>query len=288
MEKYLLRLPLDSRMSLKSLGLNKELVHFFLLTYIISWLIWGTIILFPEKMGEMYILIIIGTFGPFLSATILNRRQNGIEETTKWRKNILSIKKHVKWHLIGGLGIPLIIALLHIGYVSITQGLPSLQTDPPWYFLLPAIPINIFVVFIYSSAFGEEPGWQGYAMPRLLQQYNAITSVLILGVLWTLWHIPLQFIPIYGGSEPLHLMLIYTPALAVIATWLTNNARSSVMPAVFLHNATNLYGSYLLGTDFFLEPLSVNFSLIKTGIYWIIAIVLLVRTKGTLDFDIPK
>jgi hypothetical protein len=100
-------------------------------------------------MGEMYILIIIGAFGPFISATILNRRQNGKKETTKWRKNILSIKKHVKWHLIGGLGIPLIITLLHIGYVSITQGPPLLQTDPPWYWLLPATPINIFE-FLYT------------------------------------------------------------------------------------------------------------------------------------------
>jgi membrane protease YdiL (CAAX protease family) len=160
---------------------KNQLALFFILAYLISWSIWGTLILFPETMGENYFLIIIGAFGPFASATILNRRQKGKEETTKWRKKILSIRKHVKWHLIGGLGIPLIIALLHVGYVSITQGLPSLQTDPPWYWLLPAIPINIFVVFVYSSAFGEEPGWQGYAMPRLLKQYNAITSVFILG-----------------------------------------------------------------------------------------------------------
>ena len=239
-------------------------------------------------MGEMYILIIIGAFGPFISATIITRRQHGKEETKKWRKNILSIRKHIKWHLIGGLGIPIIIALLHIGYYGLTQGLPSLQTDPPWYWLLPAIPINVFIVFVYSSAFGEEPGWQGYAMPRLLQQFNPITSVLILGVLWTLWHYPLQFIPIYSSSEPLHLMLLYTPALAVIATWLTNKAKGSVLPAVFLHYATNLYGGYLLGTDIFVEPLSVNFSLIKTVIYWIIAIMLLVRTHGTLDINMPK
>ena len=239
-------------------------------------------------MGQMYILIIIGAFGPFISATILTRRQHGKEETKTWRKNILSIRKHIQWNLIGGLGIPLIITILHIGYVSITQGLPSLQIDPPWYWLLPAIPINVFIVFVYSSAFGEEPGWQGYAMPRLLLQFNPIASALILGVFWALWHIPLQFISIYRGSESLCLMLLYTPALAVIATWLTNKAGGSVMPAVFLHYATNLYGGYLLGTDIFVEPLSVNFTLIKTVIYWFIAFVLLVKTHGTLDINIPK
>lgn len=162
-------------------SVNKEIIQFFLLTYLISWSIWVTIILFPETMGEMYFLIIIGAFGPFISAAILTRIQLGKEEIKKWRKNILKIRKYIRWHLIGGLCIPFLIALLHIGYYSLTQGLPPLQTEPPWYWLIPSIPINVFVVFVYSSAFGEEPGWQGYAMPRLLRQYTPIISILILG-----------------------------------------------------------------------------------------------------------
>jgi membrane protease YdiL (CAAX protease family) len=282
-EKYIQQIKPVSRMKPLETSVNKEIIQFFLLTYLISWSIWGIIILFPETMGEMYFLIIIGAFGPFISAAILTRIQLGKEEIKKWRKNILKIRKYIRWHLIGGLGIPFLIALLHIGYYSITQDLPLLQTDPPWYWLIPSIPINVFVVFVYSSAFGEEPGWQGYAMPRLLQQYTPIISILILGFLWALWHLPLSYIPIWSGYEPLHLMLLYTPALAVITTWLTQNADGSVMPAVFLHYATNLYGNYLLGTDIFIEPLSENFTLIKTVIYWLIAIILLIRTSGNLD-----
>ena len=176
--------------------------------------------------------------------------------------------------------------MIHIGYYSLTHGIPPLQSDPPWYWLIPAIPLNVFVVFVYSSAFGEEPGWQGYAMPRLLQNYRPFFAVLILGLLWTLWHLPLSYIPIWSGNEPLHLMLLYTPALAVISTWLTQKAKGSVMPAVFLHYATNLYGDYLLETDIFVEPLNLNFTLIKTAIYWVIAIILLLRTRGTLDLSL--
>ena len=182
---------------------DMQIIKFFILTYLISWSIWGTIIFFPETMGEMYFLIIFGAFGPFISATILTRNQHGKEETKKWRKTILSIRKNIRWNIIGGLGIPFLIALIHIGYYSLTHGIPPLQSDPPWYWLLPAIPINVFVVFVYSSAFGEEPGWQGYAMPRLLQNYRPFFAVLILGLLWTLWHLPLSYIPIWSGNEPL-------------------------------------------------------------------------------------
>jgi hypothetical protein len=57
------------------------------------------------------------------------------------------------------------------------------------------------------------------------------------------------------------------------------------MSAVFLHYATNLYGDYLLGTDIFIEPLSLYFSEIKTGIYWMIALFLIIRTNGRLGLE---
>jgi membrane protease YdiL (CAAX protease family) len=122
-------------------------------------------------------------------------------------------------------------------------------------------------------------------MPRLLNQFSPVVSVFILAFLWTFWHFPLHLIPIWIGSEPLHLMLVYTPALAVITTWLTNKADGSVMPAVFLHYATNLYGDYLLSTDVFVEPLNLSFTMIKASIYWLIALILLLQTRGTLDIS---
>jgi len=35
----------------------------------------------------------------------------------------------------------------------------------------------------------------------------------------------------------------------MILTWLSQKARDSVMPAVFFHYATKLYGNYLTGTE---------------------------------------
>jgi hypothetical protein len=57
------------------------------------------------------------------------------------------------------------------------------------------------------------------------------------------------------------------------------------MPAVFLHYATNLYGDYLLETQIFQQPLAMNFTEIKTIIYWAIALFLIWRTRGLLGYD---
>jgi membrane protease YdiL (CAAX protease family) len=40
---------------------------------------------------------------------------------------------------------------------------------------------------------GEEIGWRGFALPRLLARHNALTASLILGSLWALFHLPLFF-----------------------------------------------------------------------------------------------
>jgi membrane protease YdiL (CAAX protease family) len=262
-----------------------HIVQFFLLAYLISWATWGLLVFFPETMGEMNFLVIFGAFGPFAAAAILTRVHQGKDEAKKWRQDILRLRGRIRWHLLGGLGIPLLIALVHITIYAILHGLPQLQTDPPWYWLVPAIPVNVYVVFVYSSGFGEEPGWQGYAMPRLLKIFSPIVACIIFGVLWTLWHTPLYFTPLWNGNEPMYLMLLYTPPLAVVLTWLTQKARGSVMPAVFSHYAGNLYGSYLTGTDIFLQPLDLNFTEIKTIIYWVIALIIIWRTRGTLGYE---
>ena len=262
-----------------------HVVQFFLLAYLISWATWGLLVFFPETMGEMNFLVVFGAFGPFAAAAILTRVHQGKDGAKKWRQDILRWRGRGRWILIGGLGLPILIGFVHSVIYAILRGLPPFQNETPWYWLIYAIPVNVYVVFVYGSGFGEEPGWQGYAMPRLLKIFSPVVACIIFGVLWTLWHTPLYFTPLWNGNEPMYLMLLYTPPLAVVLTWLSQKARGSVMPAVFLHHAGNLYGGYLTRTDIFSQPLDWNFTEIKTVIYWVIALIIIWRTRGTLGYE---
>ncbi len=42
----------------------------------------------------------------------------------------------------------------------------------------------------FLPAFGEEIGWRGYMLPRLAQRYTPWKAVLIHGIIWWLWHLP--------------------------------------------------------------------------------------------------
>lgn len=92
-----------------------------------------------------------------------------------------------------------------------------------------------------TDGLGEELGWRGSALPRLLSRHNALAASLILGVLWVLWHLPLVWTegyPLY--QQPAWLLLADALAKSVIFTWVFLNTRGSVLLAVLLHASTNL------------------------------------------------
>jgi CAAX protease family protein len=54
---------------------------------------------------------------------------------------------------------------------------------------------DILAVFLGSSllviALAEEPGFRGFALPRFLASRSALAAALIVGLLHTLWHLPI-------------------------------------------------------------------------------------------------
>jgi membrane protease YdiL (CAAX protease family) len=95
--------------------------------------------------------------------------------------------------------------------------------------------------FVFLAGGGnEEPGWRGFALPRLLDQYSALTASGIIGVAWAVWHLPLFALPYSsqaGISLPLWTAAIF--AQSVVFTWLYNSTKGSVLLAMILHASVN-------------------------------------------------
>jgi membrane protease YdiL (CAAX protease family) len=106
--------------------------------------------------------------------------------------------------------------------------------------------------FLYNccySGLSEEPGWRGFALPRLQEKFNPLVSSLILGVLWAVWHAPGRF----GGIEAKSLSdtlveWVLILLVTIIFTWLFNRTKGSILVTALLHPAMNATTKYLTGS----------------------------------------
>lgn len=119
-------------------------------------------------------------------------------------------------------------------------------------------------------ALGEEWGWRGYMMPRLLEITTPGKALLTGGVIWGLWHAPLIALGHnYGTDYPgapwggIACMCLFCAAMGVLLTWLTEKT-GSVIPAAVCHGAVNGvfgFGIYLTadGGSPFIGPAPTGF-----------------------------
>jgi membrane protease YdiL (CAAX protease family) len=101
----------------------------------------------------------------------------------------------------------------------------------------------IFAIVLLVPGLGgawEEPGWRGYALPRLQCRRSALVASLILGALIAGWHLPLM---VAGQVAYSDIVLIF--AGTIVYNWVFNNARGSVLIIMVMHAANNtISGSF--------------------------------------------
>jgi uncharacterized protein len=131
------------------------------------------------------------------------------------------------------------------------------------------------VILTLTDGLSEEIGWRGFALPRLLSRHNALAASLILGVLWALWHLPLVGLWTEGSAmylQPVWLLLVDIPAKAVLFTWVFLHTRGSVLLAVQLHGATNLF---VVSPDLSSSG-DLTVLLLTAGAKWVLVLVVVV------------
>lgn len=96
------------------------------------------------------------------------------------------------------------------------------------------------------NCFGEEWGWRGYLLPKLLTCFKVVPAVLIDGLIWGLWHAPLVAVaglnygmgylgyPVTGILA----MCVFCVVIGIILSYVTIKT-SSCVPAILGHGMIN-------------------------------------------------
>jgi uncharacterized protein len=172
---------------------RREILAFFVLTFAISWSAWSVAIALGGEFTSSEVLpyFLFGGFGPLLAAAILRliwKREPRIEPTVRQPLGRRLRLRSVAFVLgfAGPAGGALIAVLIG------APGFDSTEFDN-----LVASGLGIIgqlVGLVVAGPLSEEPGWRGYALPRLRQHMPPARAALVLGPIWGLWHLPLFFV----------------------------------------------------------------------------------------------
>jgi len=257
--------------------IKHQVIAFLIFAFAISWCLW-----IPDMVvtgGKMSLFIYAGGFGPFLSAVLVVWIAERRADLHRWFRRTFRLRINVVWYLLGALLLPIGVVLLQFGLYLLWGGQADFSEALPWWLY----PLNLPIVMLFAGG-NEEPGWRGFALPRLLTRRSPLTASLILGIVWATWHVPLFFNAEWGGAgTPFVWFFANVVGLSFIMTWLYHRSSRSVFPVMLFHQATNTIWSYFPMPDDVLSGMD-DFIVFKTIVYWAIAIVLITATKGRLGY----
>ncbi len=251
---------------------KKSLTAFLLLAFGISWILFiaplavkGNPILYP---AAVQILFALGMWGPGIAAIAVTLWVEK-EPFRALRLNTLGPKR---FYLFAWL-LPALIAKLTLGFTlllgtgkfdgNLTLLREMLAQAPQTEQALPSVELLALIQILSALTFaplinmlfalGEELGWRGFLLPKLLP-LGEWPAILLTGIIWGLWHAPTTIF--HGYNFPLHpylgvaLMTIGCMLLGIIFGWLYLKTQSPWAPAL-AHGAFNA----IAGVSFlFLKP----------------------------------
>lgn len=228
-------------------------------------------------------------WGFVFSAVIITGMVSGKAAVKKLLRRFLHWRVGWQWYLAALLFIPaasILAVYLHAWRtglaVDYSQVFAVRIFGPSANLLLLALPYFLFEVI----ANGEEIGWRGFVLPRLQARYSALAAALIVGGIWSIWHLP-KFISDWDWLQFAWFSLRWL-SRSILLTWLYNNSAGSLLLVTLFHASDNTAGMLL--------PVTVELGapgpevLITTVLFEVILAASVVRLAGPerLSQRLPK
>jgi membrane protease YdiL (CAAX protease family) len=262
--------------------------RFFILTFAVTWVCWFAAPYFGDPVNSdaiFLVLMLTGLLTPFITALyLIFTSKNDTLKRTFFNK-LLNIKL-IKWS-----SIPLFLILFPASIVvsvliSTLFGYSFDQFTIADEFSFSVAGIPTLLVLLLAACF-EELGWRGYAVESLNDRFNYFEATAIFGVLWSLWHLPMFFIPHSYQAELLEKdfflvinFFVSIVPLAFIISWFCKKNSGSILGAILIHTIINLTQEFFL--------VSPYTKCIQTLILIVVAVVFVVADKNLFFGDAKK
>jgi membrane protease YdiL (CAAX protease family) len=226
--------------------LKREVILFFITTVFFTWLLWFPAFMIQNHGISMSLsndfFITAGTFVPSVAGLFFTYIFGGKAGVNSLLKSLLNMRISVKWLLFIFLALPFVSAVSCLFFYLSEGILPQMQF-PLWF-----IPIAFVYILIFMGPLGEEAGWRGFALKKMLEYLSPFKAAVLLGIAWSFWHLPLFFIngttqnalTSFGIIPAILGYALYTVMISVLITLVYIMSNGSVFGCMLLHTAGNL------------------------------------------------
>ena len=216
---------------------RRPLLSFFIMTFAITWGLAALYFIFPSfftsLLGPVSVynpLFVLAVWAPTISGFILTAVTSGGRSVVALLKRFLPGRASVWWYVVTVLLVPVAGTLI---VLAVRGPIPLLSATT-------ASLLSFLFINLVTGPLGEEFGWRGFALPRLLERFQPLLAAVILGAIWGAWHLPsfmMAGTPQSGMQLPF--FLLSALCLSVIITWVFIHVRQSIFFGFLFHYMVN-------------------------------------------------
>jgi uncharacterized protein len=181
----------------------------------------------PENVGAPILPI-----GPLIATALLLPLIGGWAGVKNLVRRILLWRVSWRWYAVV-LGLPVFLTFSAVG-LNLLLGAQVL----PEFELPTAVNLAVRFAFIFVwIGLGEEPGWRGFVLPRLLLGRTALVAALMLGLIHAVWHLPL-----YGREYDATNVVPWAISVfcfSILICWVYLHTGASILMPMLMHASNN-------------------------------------------------
>ena len=284
-------------MAIKASTARHPVASYFALTFAISW---GGALLVIGGSGGMSgttptddprfpFAVLAMLAGPSVAGILLTSLFHGRAGLRALLSRLLKWRVGARWYAVALLTAPLLMtATLFALSLSSPRFLPGIFTsDNKVSLLLVGLAVGL------GAGILEELGWTGFAVPGLRLRHGVLTTGLIVGVLWGVWHLLTNVfwassassgelsLSIFLPASLFGVLVGYLPAFRVLMVWVYDRT-GSLLVAMLMH--LSITASLLI-----LNPLAISgvtlltYSFVLAAAVWVVVVAVAVANHGLLS-----
>jgi membrane protease YdiL (CAAX protease family) len=215
---------------------DRSLSRYFLLLFGLCIPVWIVGAIFDVQLFPGFKLFQAGLAMPMIASLLLTYQEHGWAGTAALVRrtcDVARIRPRI-WLL------PILVVYPSVGLINYwILRLAGADIPAPTFSLIGFLGYGT----VFFMAFAEELGLSGYALDPLQQRHSALTTGLILGIVWAGYHIPGFVISGYYAAAWIVWHAVYTVASRVLFVWIYNNSGRSLFSMALCHWTFGLFWS---------------------------------------------